>query len=56
MIIGENDKIYSAQKAVQRLNTVKPEIKTVILPNAGHDVTIVQAKQFNKLVIDFLNN
>ena len=55
-IIGENDKIYSAQKAVQRLNTVKPEIKTVILPNAGHDVTIVQAKQFNKLVMDFLNN
>jgi pimeloyl-ACP methyl ester carboxylesterase len=53
-LVGENEVIYSAQKAIQRLNAVAPDIKTEIIPNAGHDLTIVQAELVNKLIIDFI--
>jgi hypothetical protein len=33
---------------------VAPQIKTEMLPDAGHDVTIVQAEMVNKKVIEFL--
>ena len=51
---GENEKIYSAKKAVQRLNQVAPHIKTEIIPNAGHDLTLVQAEMVNRKILDFL--
>ena len=53
-LVGENEKLYSAQKAVQRLNKVAPHIKAEIIPNAGHDLTIVQAEIVNRKVLDFL--
>jgi pimeloyl-ACP methyl ester carboxylesterase len=53
-LVGENEKIYSARKAVQRLNKVAPHIKTGIIPGAGHDLTIVQAEMVNRKVLDFL--
>lgn len=53
-LVGENEKIYSAQKAIQRLNKVAPHIKAEIIPNAGHDLTIVQAEMVNKKVLEFL--
>jgi pimeloyl-ACP methyl ester carboxylesterase len=53
-LVGENEKIYSAQKAVQRLNRVAPQIKTEILPHSGHDLTIVQAEMVNRKVLEFL--
>jgi len=55
-LVGENEVVYSAQKAIQRLNTVAPNIKTEIIPNAGHDLTIVQAEIVNKIVLDFLES
>jgi pimeloyl-ACP methyl ester carboxylesterase len=54
-LVGENEKIYSAQKAIQRLNKVAPHIKTELIPNAGHDLTIVQAEMVNAKVLEFLN-
>jgi len=53
-VVGEKEKLYSAHKAVQRLNQVAPNIKTVIIPDAGHDLTVVQAKQVNREIISFL--
>jgi pimeloyl-ACP methyl ester carboxylesterase len=53
-LVGENEKIYSAQKAVQRLNNVAPHLKTEILPNCGHDLWIVQAETVNKIILQFL--
>jgi pimeloyl-ACP methyl ester carboxylesterase len=53
-LVGENEKLYSAQKAVQRLNQVAPQIKTETIPNAGHDLAIVQAEMVNKKILDFL--
>ncbi len=53
-LVGENEKIYSAKKAVERLNTVAPQIQTEIILNAGHDLTVVQTELVNKMVLDFL--
>jgi len=53
-LVGENEKIYSARKAIQRLNKVAPHIKAEVIPNAGHDLTIVQAEMVNRRVLDFL--
>jgi pimeloyl-ACP methyl ester carboxylesterase len=53
-LVGENERIYPAQKAIQRLNTIAPAIKTKLIPNAGHDVTIVQAEMVNEIVLEFL--
>jgi len=53
-LVGENEKLYPAKKAVERLNTLAPQIETEIIPNAGHDLTIAQAELVNKKVLDFL--
>jgi pimeloyl-ACP methyl ester carboxylesterase len=53
-VVGENEKLYLAKKAIERLNTVAPHIQTEIIPDAGHDLTIVQAELVNRKVLDFL--
>ena len=53
-LVGENEKIYSAQAAIQRLNEVAPEIEAVMIPDAGHDLTLVQADLVDTIILDFL--
>ncbi|MGD0695293.1 MAG: alpha/beta hydrolase [Terriglobia bacterium] len=53
-LVGENEKIYSAQAAVRRLNRVAPQVKAEIIPGAGHDLTIVQAELVVSKVLGFL--
>ena len=53
-LVGENEKIYSAQKAIQRLHKAAPHIKTEVIPKAGHDLTIVQAEMVNTKILEFL--
>jgi pimeloyl-ACP methyl ester carboxylesterase len=53
-LVGENEKIYSARKAIQRVNSVAPHIKSEIILDAGHDLAIVQAEMVNKKVSEFL--
>lgn len=53
-LVGEHEKIYSAQKAVSRFNRVAPQIKTEIIPHAGHDLSFVQAELVTKRILDFL--
>jgi pimeloyl-ACP methyl ester carboxylesterase len=53
-LVGENEKLYPANRAVERLNTLAPQIQTEIIPNAGHDLTIVQADMVNRKILDFL--
>lgn len=43
-LVGEHEVIYPAAKAVERLAGVAPQIRTGIIPDAGHDLTIVQAE------------
>jgi pimeloyl-ACP methyl ester carboxylesterase len=53
-LVGEHEKICSAQKAIQRLHKVAPQINTDVIPNAGHDLTIVQTEMVNTKVLEFL--
>jgi pimeloyl-ACP methyl ester carboxylesterase len=53
-LVGENEKIYSAEAAVRRLNRVAPQVKAEIIPGAGHDLTIVQADFVVRKVLGFL--
>ena len=53
-LVGENEKIYSAQAAVRRLNRVAPQVRAEIIPGAGHDLTIVQADLVIRKVLAFL--
>jgi pimeloyl-ACP methyl ester carboxylesterase len=53
-LFGENEKIYSAEEAVARLENVAPHVHTKIIPGAGHDLTVVQAEMVNRIILDFL--
>ncbi|MEX0288632.1 MAG: alpha/beta fold hydrolase [Flavobacteriaceae bacterium] len=53
-LIGEKEVMYSSHKVVRRLNEVAPQIKTMIIPDASHDITHSQAALVNSVVLDFL--
>jgi pimeloyl-ACP methyl ester carboxylesterase len=53
-MVGENEKIYSAKEAADRLWKVAPQIRIELIPKAGHDLTIVQTKMVNKKILEFL--
>jgi len=53
-LAGENDVIYSAEKAVRRLKRVAPQVTGEIIPGAGHDLTFVQAAVVNDRILQFL--
>lgn len=53
-MVGENEKFYSARKALQRLSNVAPQIKTELIPEAGHDLLFVQTEMCNKKILEFL--
>ena len=53
-MIGENEKICSAEEAVARLKKVAPHIKAEIIPGAGHDLPASQAELVNQKILDFL--
>jgi pimeloyl-ACP methyl ester carboxylesterase len=53
-VVGENERIYSALRAVERLKRVAPRIETKIIPNAGHALTVEQADTVNSMVLEFL--
>jgi pimeloyl-ACP methyl ester carboxylesterase len=57
-LVGENEVIYSGTgtDAVHRLNTVAPQIVTEILPDCGHDLTLVQAELVNRRILKFLDS
>ena len=54
-LVGENEKIYSARRAVERLRDVAPRVETRIVPDAGHDLTVVRADLVNAAILDFLD-
>jgi pimeloyl-ACP methyl ester carboxylesterase len=54
-LVGENEKIYSARKAVKRLNRVAPWIKTELIPRAGHDLWMLKADLVTRTILGFLS-
>ena len=53
-LVGENEVIYSAQAAISRLAEVAPKIRTRMIEDASHDLTISQRTEVNELAISFL--
>jgi pimeloyl-ACP methyl ester carboxylesterase len=53
-LAGENEVIYSAEKAVDRLKRVAPQVTPEIIPGAGHDLTFVQTAVVNERILQFL--
>jgi pimeloyl-ACP methyl ester carboxylesterase len=53
-LVGENEKIYSAKAAVRRLNQFAPQVKTEVLPGAGHDLMMVNPDLVTGRVLEFL--
>jgi len=54
-MVGVNEKIYSPQKACERLTEVAPQIRTRLLPDCGHDLSVVQAALVNREVVGFFD-
>jgi pimeloyl-ACP methyl ester carboxylesterase len=54
-LVGENEKIYSAKAAVARLHRVAPQVKTEIIPGAGHDLILAQPALVARKVLEFLD-
>jgi pimeloyl-ACP methyl ester carboxylesterase len=55
-LVGENEKICSAEKALARISSVAPHIKTKLIPKSGHDLLAVQNELVNKIVLEFLSD
>jgi pimeloyl-ACP methyl ester carboxylesterase len=53
-LVGENEKTFSPHKALQRLHRVAPQIKTELIPQAGHDLNFAQADLINRKILEFL--
>ena len=55
-LVGENEKIYSPQEAIERLSRIAPQIEAELIPNTGHDLSVVQADMVNTIILDFFND
>jgi DNA-binding Lrp family transcriptional regulator len=53
-LTGENEIIYSAEKAIRYLNELNPDIKTEKISDAGHDLPIVKPEWVISEVLKFL--
>jgi pimeloyl-ACP methyl ester carboxylesterase len=55
-LTGENEVIYSAEKAIQHLDNLAPSVKTAITSDAGHDLPIVKPEWVTTEVLKFLKS
>lgn len=53
-LAGENEKLYPAAAAVERLRRVAPGVQAEIVKGAGHELFITQADQVNSRLLRFL--
>ncbi len=55
LLIGENEVIYNAKKALARAKQLIPELTGELVPNCGHDISFSQHKFVNKRILTFLS-
>jgi pimeloyl-ACP methyl ester carboxylesterase len=53
-LIGKHEVMYSPEKAVAWLKRVAPSVTAEIVPEAGYDLTAVQAAAVNRRILNFL--
>jgi pimeloyl-ACP methyl ester carboxylesterase len=54
VLVGENEKLYSARAAVARLARVAPQVRAEVLPGAGHDLMMVYPDEVARKTLEFL--
>ena len=55
LIIGENEVIYNAEKALARAKRLIPDLSGELLPNCGHDISFSQYEIVDKRILSYLN-
>ncbi len=55
-LTGENEIIYSVDKAINRILAVAPQIQIKVIKNAGHDLPMAQPQLVNNTILAFLHN
>ena len=55
LLIGENEVIYNATKALARAKQLIIDLTGELVPNCGHDISFSQHKIVNERVLTFLN-
>ena len=53
-VVGEHDVTYSAQRAIERLASVAPDVETLLASDADHHVSIVKPDWLAEVVLSFL--
>lgn len=55
LLIGENEVIYNAHKALTRARRLIPDLTGELVPNCGHDISCSQHEIVDKRLLAFLN-
>jgi len=53
-ILGENERVFDPQRAIREIKKLLPDVRSILVPRAGHLVTDEQASIVNQAIIDFL--
>jgi pimeloyl-ACP methyl ester carboxylesterase len=55
LLVGDKEVIYNYKKLLKRATEIFPHIKTSIIPNAGHVLSIEKADIVNSKILEFLS-
>lgn len=53
-LIGENETVCNPYRAIKRLNTVAPKIKTELFLETGHDLIFTHTEEVDRMILEFL--
>jgi pimeloyl-ACP methyl ester carboxylesterase len=56
VVIGAGEKIYDASAALARAEALIPGVKTVTIPDAGHDLMFTQPARVSEALRAFLSD
>jgi pimeloyl-ACP methyl ester carboxylesterase len=54
LLIGENEVIYNAKKALARARQLIPDLTGELVPECGHDISFSQQEIVNERMLSFL--
>jgi pimeloyl-ACP methyl ester carboxylesterase len=55
-VVGTNEMLYSPYKAIEHLKKVAPDVQSLLIQGAGHEMTFTKAAEINGAVLEFLQN
>lgn len=54
ILFGDREVVFDPRKALSRLSSVAPQVKTDMLSDTGHDFFVSRASDVNRHIIDFI--